>query len=210
LLNPKIILILAPHTDDGELGCGGSIAKFCTSGVKVYYTAFSSCSTSLPEGLPADTLIKECKKSTAVLGIPPANTSFFDFTVRTFPARRQDILDEMILLNKTIQPDLVFAPASSDIHQDHGVISSEARRAFKNTSLLGYEFPWNQTNFNPGFFIRLTPAELHIKNEALKAYQSQQHRKYMNEDLFRSLARVRGIQCDSEFAEAFEVIKLIS
>src|SRR5688572_20812457 len=116
----------------------------------------------------------------------------------------------MILLNKTIQPDLVFAPASSDIHQDHGVIAAEARRAFKNTSLLGYELPWNQTDFKPGVFFRLTAAELQVKIEALKAYQSQQHRKYMNEDLFRSLARVRGIQCDSEFAEAFEVYRIIS
>ncbi|MFZ1313994.1 MAG: hypothetical protein WAR38_14100, partial [Chitinophagaceae bacterium] len=60
------------------------------------------------------------------------------------------------------------------------------------------------------FFMRLSETELNKKAAALKAYQSQSHRNYMQEDFIRSLAKVRGVQCNSEFAEAFEIYKLIS
>lgn len=212
MFDPKTILVLAPHTDDGELGCGGSIAKFITEGKKVYYTAFSLCSKSLPPDLPPDTLAHECKKATAVLGIPADNLSLLDFEVRNFPNLRQEILEEMVMLNKKIRPDLVFIPSSTDIHQDHGVIQAEALRAFKHCSLLGYELPWNHAQFNSTFFINLVEFNISRKVEALKAYLSQAHRNYMKEDFIRSLAKVRGVQVqsDTEYAEAFEVYKMIS
>ena len=133
MFDPGKILVLAPHTDDGELGCGGTIAKFIAEGRKVYYAAFSLCSKSLQQGLPADTLAIECKKATSVLGIPADHVTLFDFEVRIFPKHRQEILEELVTLNKKINPDLVFIPAAADIHQDHGVIHTEALRAFKNS-----------------------------------------------------------------------------
>jgi LmbE family N-acetylglucosaminyl deacetylase len=210
MFDPKKILVLAPHTDDGELGCGGSLAKFCGEGKQVYYAAFSLCSKSLPPGLPADTLAKECKQATSLLGIKPENIFLFDYEVRNFPAKRQDILEELVKLNKTLGPDLVFIPSGSDIHQDHGVIHAEGLRAFKNSSVLGYELPWNQTEFNTTYFSILSPKEVVAKITALKAYASQSHRNYMQEDFIASLAKVRGVQANTEFAEAFEVYKLIS
>ena len=84
MFDPKKILVLAPHTDDGELGCGGSIAKFCTQGKQVYYTAFSLCSKSLPRRLPADTLAQECKKAVSILGIASEDVTLFDYEVRNF------------------------------------------------------------------------------------------------------------------------------
>ena len=210
MFDPEKILILAPHTDDGELGCGGSIAKFCTKGKQVYYAAFSICSKSLQQGLPADTLAKECKQATALLGIQPGNVLLFDYEVRNFTSKRQDILEEMVKLNQSIQPDLVLMPGSSDIHQDHGVIHAEGLRAFKNCSVLGYELPWNQSRFTTAYFSILSPKDVVAKITALKAYTSQSHRNYMQEDFIASLAKVRGVQANVEFAEAFEVYKLIS
>ena len=210
MFDPKTILVLAPHTDDGELGCGGTIAKFITEGKEVWYAAFSICSKSLPQGLPADTLANECKKATSILGIHADHVTLFDFEVRIFPALRQEILEEMVKLNKKINPDLVFIPCSADIHQDHGVIHTEALRAFKNTSMLGYELPWNHAPFTSPFFINLSGKDVAKKSESLKAYQSQSHRNYMQEDFIRSLAKVRGVQANSEYAEAFEVYKIIS
>jgi N-acetylglucosamine malate deacetylase 1 len=212
MFDPKTILVLSPHTDDGELGCGGSIAKFVAEGKNVYYAAFSLCSKSLPPGLPDDILAHECKKATSILGIPADNITLFDFEVRNFPTVRQEILEELVMLNKNIRPDLVFIPSSTDIHQDHGVIHTEALRAFKHSSLLGYELPWNHSQFNSTYFINLPEYFILQKAEALKAYQSQAHRNYMKEDFIRSLAKVRGVQAqsDSEFAEAFEVYKMIS
>ena len=210
MFDPKKILVLAPHTDDGELGCGGSISKFSNEGKDIWYTAFSICSGSLREGLPADTLANECKKATAILGIPADHLTLFNFEVRVFPKHRQEILEELVQLNKKIKPDLVFIPSVADIHQDHGVIHVEALRAFKNSSLLGYELPWNHPPFTSPFFINLPAKDIAKKSEALKEYQSQSHRNYMQEDFIRSLAKVRGVQANSEYAEAFEVYKVIS
>ncbi|HNF39194.1 MAG TPA: PIG-L family deacetylase [Chitinophagaceae bacterium] len=209
MFNPKKILILAPHTDDGELGCGGSIAKFCAEGKEVYYVAFCLCSASLPTHLPSDTLEQECKKATASLGIPASNLILFNYEVRQLPAVRQQILEELLQLNKKINPDLVFLPAVSDVHQDHHVIHQEGLRAFKNTTLAGYELPWNNYSFHTHFFIPLSADHLNKKLESLKAYQSQSHRNYMNENFTRSLATVRGVQCNSAYAEAFEIYRLM-
>ncbi len=209
MFDPRKILVLAPHTDDGELGCGGSIAKFCAEKREVYYAAFSLCKKSLPAGLPADTLEKECKAATSLLGIEPGKLLLYDFEVRTFDRQRQEILETLVSLNKQISPDLVLIPSASDMHQDHQAIHQEAKRAFKNSSLLGYELPWNQTQFRAQLFITLNKEEIGKKINALNAYTSQSHRNYMQADFIRSLAVVRGVQCSSEMAEAFEVYKWI-
>ncbi|MBK8300759.1 MAG: PIG-L family deacetylase [Chitinophagaceae bacterium] len=210
MFNPKKILVLAPHTDDGELGCGGSIAKFCADGKEVYYAAFCLCSKSLPAMLPANTLELECRKATATLGIPPANLILFNYEVRELPQSRQQILEELLQLNKRINPDLVLLPAASDIHQDHQVIHQEGMRAFKNVTFAGYELPWNNYSFRTNFFIRLSEVQLNKKVDSLKSYQSQSQRNYMQEDFTRSLAKVRGVQANAEYAEAFEIYKWIA
>ena len=204
----KRILVLAAHTDDGELGCGGSIAKLCKEGSEIYYAAFSICSQSLPDGLPADTLANECKTATALLGIKKENLFIHDFEVRKFPAARQEILERLIVLKKQIDPDLVFVPSVFDIHQDHGVIHAEGLRAFKNAAVLGYELPWNQFQFQSNFFIRLTNEEIQKKLQAIKAYKSQSYRSNLQEEIILSLARVRGVQVNTEFAEAFELYRM--
>ena len=209
LIKPERILVLAPHTDDGELGCGASIAKFAAEGKEVFYAAFCLCSASLPAGFPADTLEKECKAATESLGIKKDNLVLFNYEVRKLPAQRQEILDELLKLKTTIRPDLVFLPAASDIHQDHHVIHQEGLRAFKNSNLAGYELPWNNFRFHSNFFIAVSENDLVRKINALRSYKSQQHRNYMNEEFTRSLAKVRGVQCNKEFAEAFELYKMI-
>ena len=70
---PSRVLVLAPHTDDGEFGCGGTIAKFLEQGREVYYAAFSTAEKSVPPGMPKDVLKTEVKEATRRLGIPPAN-----------------------------------------------------------------------------------------------------------------------------------------
>ena len=210
MFDPKKILVLAPHTDDGELGCGGSIARFCAESREVFYAAFCLCSKALPDTLPGNTLELECKKATAVLGIPAANLILFNYEVRQLPQSRQQILEELLKLNQQINPDMVLLPAASDVHQDHQVIHQEGLRAFKNTTFAGYELPWNNYSFRTNFFMKLSEKEVDKKIEALQSYQSQSHRNYMQQDFIRSLAKVRGVQCNSDFAEAFELYKVIN
>ncbi len=209
MFDPKKILVLAPHTDDGELGCGGTMATLCSEGKEVFYAAFCLCAKSLPEGKSADTLELECKKATAILGMAPSNLILFDYEVRELPHSRQKILEELVLMNKNIQPDMVFLPAATDIHQDHQVIHQEGLRAFKNSTIAGYELPWNNFSFHTQFFMRLNELALTKKIDAIQAYRSQSHRNYMEEDFIRSLAKVRGVQANAKYAEAFEVYKWI-
>jgi LmbE family N-acetylglucosaminyl deacetylase len=208
-MSDKTIMVLAPHTDDGELGRGGSIARKIAEGYNVIYVAFSICSRSLPAGWDPLTLDKEVRIATQVLGLPPENLILYDFDVRRFKEFRQDILEELIKLKSIYNPSLVFVPSPTDIHQDHQVISEEGLRAFKNTSLIGYELPWNNVSFNTRCFIKLEEEHLSKKIEALKAYKSQSQRTYLNETFIRSLAITRGVQISTKYAEAFEVIRWI-
>ena len=206
----SIVLIVSPHTDDGEIGAGGTIARFVEDGKEIYYVAFSSCEISVPKEFPEDILKIECKKATEILGIRNENLILMDYEVRTFPLHRQEILDDMIALNKQIKPDLVLIPSSNDIHQDHQTIYKEALRAFKKTSSIwGYEHPWNNLTFTADIFVRLEEKHIKKKIEALKQYNSQDFRLYFDEKYIRALAYTRGTQVDYPFAETLELLRLL-
>ncbi|MGZ5287351.1 MAG: PIG-L deacetylase family protein [Flavisolibacter sp.] len=208
MVNTKNILVLAPHTDDGELGCGASIAKYIAEGKKVTYLAFSTCSQALPADKPKDTLVTECRAATKALGIQ--ELIFHDFEVRQLLFHRQEILEALIKLNQELAPETVFLPAEHDVHQDHQVVYAEGLRAFKNANVLGYELPWNNFRFQPNYFEKITEQHLSGKQKALAEYKSQTHRKYMSDDFTRSLAVVRGLQANAPLAEAFEIYRLFS
>jgi LmbE family N-acetylglucosaminyl deacetylase len=208
MITNKRILVLAPHTDDGELGCGGAINKLIENN-EVYYVAFSACQKSVPAPFDADVLTKEVVAATKILGIKKENLVLLDYDVRTFSYRRQDILDDILKLRKDIAPEVVFMPTQNDIHQDHFTITNEGVRAFKFSSILCYELPWNNYSFNTSCFIPLEENHLQKKCEALSAYQSQAFRPYGNHDFIRSLAKVRGVQSGHAYAEAFELVRWI-
>jgi len=203
------ILLLSPHTDDGELGCGGTVAKLIEQGKEVYYVAFSACEQSVLPQFPKDILITEVKAATSTLGIPEDHLILKRFDVRTFNYHRQEILDILIRLREEIKPDTVLIPSLNDIHQDHKTIAEEALRAFKFINVLSYELPWNNLNFNTCAFEVLDEKHVKTKVEALKKYQSQAHRPYANEEFLRSQVRMRGVQVSRKFAEVFEVIRTV-
>jgi LmbE family N-acetylglucosaminyl deacetylase len=204
------VLFISPHTDDAELGAGGTIARFIEEGKEVYYLVFSSCEASIDAEFPPNTLVNECTNSCRALHIQPNRIKLLDYEVRTFPLFRQQILDDLIKVKNEVKPDLVFVPSSSDTHQDHRTIYWEALRAFKKeTSIWGYEHPWNNLTFTTDIFIRLEAKHFQKKLEALKQYKSQNGRSYFDEDYLRSLALTRGVQIDWEYAEAFELIRLL-
>lgn len=202
------VLVLAPHTDDGEFGCGGTIARFIEEGKEVYYLAFSSAEKSVPQGLPKNILKVEVTEATGVLGIPADNLILYDYEVRNFPACRQEILEDLIVVKRELNPDLVFLPALKDLHQDHLTIAQEGLRAFKNTTILGYEVPWNNLTFRTSSFIAIEERHLEKKIKALASYRSQSFRHYASRDFIRSLAITRGTQIGIPLAESFEVIRL--
>jgi LmbE family N-acetylglucosaminyl deacetylase len=206
----KRVLVLAPHTDDGEFGCGGTMARLVEAGVEVRYVAFSIATKSLPEGFPPDTLAREVREATAELGIPEEHLTVHDFEVRTFPERRQDILELLIQEWDDYKPDAVFQPSLQDIHQDHQVIAAEGMRAFKRTTILGYEIPWNNFDFAYQCYFALDESHLDRKVAALERYASQAHRRYSNAEYIRNVARTHGINVNREYAEVFQVYRVVA
>jgi LmbE family N-acetylglucosaminyl deacetylase len=203
------LLVLAPHTDDGEFGCGGSLARFIEKGTEVYYVAFSSAEKSVPDGFSRDILRKEVKEATQVLGLSSNNLILFDYEVRNFLNHRQEILEDMIKLNEKIRPNVVFLPSPNDTHQDHNVVAHEGFRAFKRVTMLGYEIPWNNLNFFTTCFIFLDENHLTKKIKSLQCYKSQQGKIYATEEFIRSWAKTRGAQIGADYAEVFEVIRWV-
>ncbi len=205
----EVVLVLAPHTDDGELGCGGTIARFLEEGKEVYYVAFSTCKDSIPAGCPEDMLEKELKAAMSSYGIDKEHLFILDYPVRKFNYYRQEILDDMIKIGNKVCPKYVFAPSLNDVHQDHHVIAEEAIRAFKKTTLMAYEVPWNNLQFNNQTFIRLEKRHLDRKLAAIACYKSQKRRGYTAEDFTIGQARTHGVQIGCEFAEVFELVRWI-
>jgi LmbE family N-acetylglucosaminyl deacetylase len=208
LLGSSRTLVLGAHTDD-EFGCAGLIARLVETGTEVHFACFSACEESVPEGFDSDVLKREVLDAIEVLGIPRERFHLYDFRVRHFPANRQAILEELVVLKRQIEPDLVLLPSSSDIHQDHAVVAAEGIRAFKHATILGYELPMNTISFQHACFVRLEPRHLEVKIRHAAAYVSQQHRPYMSAGFLAGLATVRGVQMNAPAAEAFEVVRMV-
>ena len=205
----KNVLVLAPHTDDGELGAGGTIAKLVECGANVDYVAFSTAQESVPEHLPRDILSKEVRLATGVLGLTAENLTILDYRVRKFNFARQEILEDLIRMRKTKEYDLVLIPSLEDVHQDHATIAQEGVRAFKSTTILGYELIWNNLSIDTTCFVHLDKKYVECKYQALQAYKSQEGRPYMSKDFIYALAKTRGVQIGADYAECFEVIRWV-
>lgn len=208
-MKQKRILVLGPHTDDGEWGAGASICKWIEQGHLVWYAAFSAAEESVRDGFATDVLREEIPVAIRALGMQESNLKVFQHRVRYFPRDRQDILEEMIRLRAEIKPCTVLVPSSFDTHQDHEVISREGFRAFKRSTILGYEIPWNNRHIDLTFFNGVTETHVKAKVDAIAAYKSQVFRAPNYEALIRSLATQRGSQAGLPYAEAFEVIRWV-
>ena len=170
------VLVLAPHTDDGEFGCGGTISRLIEEGRQVYYAAFSTAEESVPAEFPPDVLETEAREGTRALGIAGENLLIYKYRVRHLPHVRQEILEELVRLRRDLRPSTVFLPSSHDLHQDHQTVYMEGLRAFKMETVLAYELPWNNISFDCRHFVALQRRHVATKVEALKCYRSQNSR----------------------------------
>lgn len=204
------LLALAPHTDDTELGCGGTIARTVEEGSDVLVACFSMAEASVPPDLPRDTLKQEFLAAAPRLGLQSGQVRAYGFPVRRLNEHRQELLEEMIRLRREFSPEMVLLPSGSDLHQDHQIVHAEGVRAFKDVTVWGYELPWNHVHFAAQAFVLLEPRHLEAKWQALEAYKSQQRlgRPYFARSFIEGLARVRGTQVRAPLAEAYEVVRV--
>lgn len=206
------IVVLSPHTDDAELGAGGTLLKFLENGHELFWVVFSVAESSLPSSLPRDILKKEFLDVINTIGLRNDMYNVFDYRVRYLHEHRQEILEEMVSTNKDFSPNLVIGPSLNDHHQDHQVVAREMIRAFKrSSSIISYELPWNHIEFNTQLFVRLERAHIERKFSLLRKYNSQimLQKPYFAEEFVFGWAKMRGVQVGSDFAEAFEVARWI-
>jgi N-acetylglucosamine malate deacetylase 1 len=204
------VLVLSPHSDDMEISCGGTVAKFIDEGYEVFSLVFSYAEQSITKEFKRFQTVIESSEAVKVLGVNTKWTVCGNFQVRSFPSRRQEILDILIQAKKNIKPDIVLLPNSNDIHQDHQVIHNEGIRAFKHCTLLGYENIWNTMGkSNMTTYVSLTTEHIEKKIQAIECYKSQLYKKPDLIDVMLSLAQVRGSEINKDYAEAFETVRSI-
>lgn len=206
----KKVLFLAPHTDDVELGCGATLARVIEEGGDVYIAAFSTARQSLPPNTPSNQLEIEFRSAMDVYGVDSTHLFVYDYEVRKLNFSRQDVLENMIELKNQIDPHWVFLPSGNDLHQDHQVVFNEGLRAFKDRTIWGYELPWNHISFNAQGFIKVELRHIENKWLALQEYKSQivKKRPYFEKTFIEGVAKMRGVQINETYAEAFEVVRI--
>ena len=203
----KKVLVISCHADDVELGCGATVYHLIKGGYDVYSVVFSaSDSYPITSGFS-----KEWHASMSVLGIKESNRFVFNYPARRIFQSRQEVLQHLVDCKKDINPDYIFSPTISNIHQDHEVVGAEAFRAFKDRVLWNYELPWSDTGFKPQVYVPISKEELNTKINALKQYKSQYElcRPYFSKKFLCGMAMMRGIQVGVEFAETFDVQRMV-
>lgn len=203
LVNKKI-LVISPHIDDVELGMGGTV-NLLKERNEIFYLGLSS-----PDNVePKSFISTEFRQSCQHLGIKESNIITKNYHPRNMGDNKSEILQLLFDLNRQIQPDIVFIPNSKDIHQAHHVVFEEGRRAFKYKSILGYELPWNSIEFSMDVFVPLLKDNIVAKMASINSFKSQEKRMFFSNNILMDLARVRGKQIGKEYAECFELIRLI-
>lgn len=200
------ILILSPHMDDGIIGSCGLICRHLKAGGQICYVSFSFAKKSLMLETPSNATEMEFLEAMRYLKIRDAVT--YTYEVRVFPSFRQEILERLIDLRKSLNPDVVIMPSMGDLHQDHKVIAEEGFRAFKNVTLLGYEMPRNMIDASPRLFVRMEEVEVMVKLKALEIFKSQMWRPSFIK-MIESLNQTRGLQVGATYAESYEVIRWV-
>lgn len=189
------ILFIGSHPDDIELSCAGTILRLYPND-EVMCLALSDCG-----------IAKEFNESMDVLGVQ--SRMLDEYPVRNFHRYRQEILDTLIRVNESFNPDMVFTHSAYERHNDHKIVGSESLRAFRNQTIISYTSVINRLKGNDNYFVKLTNDQMIRKVSALKCYPSQQHRAYFDPSVIFATAQVAGLKCGSEFAEGFEVVKIV-
>lgn len=200
------ILCLGAHSDDIEIGCGGSLVHLLGKMPKasVHWVVFSA------EGKRAD----EARHGAKVFaGERLESIELHSFVDGFFPASFGEIKERFAALQKAVDPDLIFTTWRRDLHQDHRLISELTSQTFRNHLILEYEISKYDGDLgSPNVYVRLDTEEADRKIENLMTvFCSQRNKFWFSRETFSALMRVRGVECRSAsgYAEAFYGHKIV-
>lgn len=198
---PLRLLCLGAHSDDIEIGCGGTILRLLQEqrDVHVLWVVFGAIHQRAQEaGHSADLFLESAAEKTVVVK---------GFRDGFFPYIGGEIKEYFEQVKQEYAPDIIFTHYRQDRHQDHRVISDLTWNTFRNHLVLEYEIPKYDGDLgNPNFYVRLDESICLTKiNHLIAAFQTQANKHWFTEDTFLSLARLRGIESNvpTKYAEAF-------
>jgi LmbE family N-acetylglucosaminyl deacetylase len=200
------VLCLGAHSDDIEIGAGGTILNWIEQGVRldVHWCVLSAVGPRAAEA--------EASASAFLDGAAAARIEIGQFRDGFFPYQGADIKEWMEDLKCRTSPDIIFTHRRNDAHQDHREVSQLTWNCFRNHLILEYEIPkWDGDLGRPNLYCELTESALNRKIELLlTAFSSQRSKDWFNGDSFRALAQLRGIECRAShgYAEAFVARKI--
>jgi LmbE family N-acetylglucosaminyl deacetylase len=204
---PLQVLCLGAHSDDIEIGCGGTILELLSgrSDVHCHWVVLSSDDQREKEARDsAAAFLKSAGRSEVVVQ---------RFRNGYFPFVGDEIKDYFEELKAKLSPDLVFTHYRDDRHQDHRMVSDLTWNTFRNHLILEYEIPKYDGDLgSPNLFVPLAESTCREKIRILEtAFTSQRDKHWFDEDTFRALMRLRGMEsCAPSFhAEAFYMRKIV-
>ena len=143
------------------------------------------------------------------LGLNDSEIGLGSYETRRFPDFRQELLQEMLELRRIHQPEIVFTNTPKDIHQDHQTLTEEATRAFRGTTVLGYDVLRSSYGFFPHFLAEVSEQAVETKIAALAEYKTYANRYYFEPNIMRATAIRHGALAERPFAEGFDIIRIV-
>ena len=202
----KRILCVGAHSDDIEIGCGGTILRLTEDypSLEITWVVFSAGGMRTTEAnASARAFLKRAGKSRVIVK---------DFRTSYFPVQLEEIKDFFETL-KAFNPDVVFTHYRDDRHQDHRVLSDLAWNTFRSHVILEYEIPKYDGDLGiPNVYVPISKRLCSLKARLLlRHFGSQANKHWFSQELFLALPRIRGMECDSptQYAEAFYGRKLL-
>ncbi|MEV5573488.1 PIG-L family deacetylase [Spirillospora sp. NPDC052269] len=198
------ILLLGAHCDDVPIGAGGTLLQLCRAnpGLSVRALILSGAGTvrEAEEREALDAFCPKARLEVAVLDMP-------DGRLPAYWERTKEALEEV---RRGCEPDLILAPTATDAHQDHRGLAKLVPTVFRDHMTLGYEIlKWESDLLQPEVFVPLDESVVAEKIDLLRSsYPSQHDRSWFDDETFRGLARVRGVQAGDRYAEGFHTSKL--
>lgn len=200
------LLCLGAHSDDLEIGCGGTVLKLLTMnpGMRVDWVVLSASGERAVEARESAALLLE--------GATESHVVVEGFRERYFPydPGLKEFFDD---LGRRLAPDLVLTPWKGDAHQDHRVVAELAANTFRDQLILQYEIPkYDGDVGRPNAYVHLDRDACQRKVDAIVGcFRSQKDRHWFSDETFWAMLRLRGIECaaPSGYAEAFHAHKIV-
>lgn len=203
---PQTVLCLGAHSDDIEIGCGGTILELAQSrpDLRFHWVVFSA------EGVRADEAVRSAALFTAN---GQCTLQLFSFRDGFLPAERAPVKEQFENLKALIDPDLILTHLQDDAHQDHRLLAELTWNTFRDHLILEYEVPKYDGDLGrPSVYVPLASETMERKcSLLLEVFVSQGTKRWFSRELFQGLMRIRGMECNapSGYAEAFHARKLV-